>query len=211
MNFTKRINKNPLITSIGIIASLIGVGTFIISLFGSVQNEVKMDREFSSALLLAIHELSSNLTHLKSIKNFTIYPNLMTPIIRLQYKDSLSFYTKYFDIVAIDVYGEENCLIPLIKLGQSISSKVSDEFSKDQLSSFDTKYSYTIDDLRFLNGFLLWYSSKIAEKYLESIFLTSFVHPRNMLEKSGDVYNIRFFLDDNQTVIEYSDYLGLID
>ena len=118
MIFTKNINKNTLITSIGIISSLIGIGTFLVSLFYSVQNqiqnEVKVDREFSSSLLLAIHELSSNLTHLKSIKNFTIHPNLMTPIIRLQYKDTLFFYTKSFDIVANDAYGEEDNLIPLI-------------------------------------------------------------------------------------------------
>lgn len=171
-----------------------------------------IDRELASSAVSAVHELDFDSRYLYEFKLFLLGKSDRVPVGRLRNTDTFSFLAHYFDKVAPFTYGEEDELIPLVKEMDKVAEPLGNIRDRKSLQQFEQENKYTIDDLRFLIGFLRWYISGIAEKNIPEEFSSSFLQSGGSLYVDYEPLFMKYFVKENGTPItSYSHYLGLID
>lgn len=212
---TNRAKDHPAVIWLGILASLIAVGTFLWGLHQFPQHDSKprqkFDRDMAELLMGAVHELNNNQDYLDALKQFWMQSTETKPIRVPCCEKTHSFFSKYFDVVAESVYGEEDKLFTLVSLDDNGTKIIENSIFQMSLEKFNSAYDLTFDDVRLVNGFLLWYLGLMANKHLPREFIVSLPQPQNTLEKVGSRYEMREFTLDGKPIVEYSYLLGLLD
>ena len=176
------------------------------------QNKPRIDRELASSVILAIHELDADSRYLYDLKKFLIGELAHMPMGRLESTETLHFLTRYFDKVAPFTYGEEDVIIPHVKEIEIVTERLRNIKSRKDVKKFEEESEFTIDDLRFLVGFLRWYISGIGKKIIPASFSSSFKQSGSSLYVDYKPLFMKYFIEEDGTPItNFSDYLSLID
>lgn len=175
-------------------------------------NQDPIDRELASSAVSAVHELDFDSRYLYEFKVFLLSKSDRVPMGRLRNANTLSFLTHYFDKVAPFTYGEEDKLIPLVKEIDKVAELLRNKRDRKSLQQFEQENEYTVDDLRFLVGFMRWYISRVAEENIPEEFSSSFLQSDSSLYVDYKPLFMKYFIEENGAPItSYSHYLGLID
>jgi hypothetical protein len=130
----------------------------------------------------------------------------------LNASETLRFALSNYDHIVVDAYGEEKHILNLSNSLYSLSKRVRAIESSDDKILDDWGQPYTLDDLIFLNEFLLWYFYPQVEPFLSdnqvsAIRYTWSADSQFQMEQA----NLLHFTFDGAPIDEFGMYLGLID
>lgn len=183
-----------------------------------LNSEVSIDptsetKLFQQVLFKSLLELQENQFYLRKLNptrngSLNHYPPGNT-----SFDETLSLLKEHYNIALKDSYGEEKNIYSLVHLGQSISKSLNEIRNREELIRWNKKFEMTIDDLRFLSGFLRYYLDRFVDEYSDGPWKGALYVPRKYFNKnSSEGVELRFFRDyDDNPVTDYGMWLGLID
>lgn len=184
------------------------------SLYGEKVQEQKakpIDRDLAEALTSSLHELESNLVILNSISALYNERTEHKSLAKLDYSKSISFFTRYFDLVAPLTYGEEENLIPFLTALNDARYSLNSILSKEDVIYFNKINHLSMDDIRLLSGFYIYYIDGLIEEYLPKEFAFTYDKHDQIYMEKGDVLIMNVFTLDGKPVKDYSTVLDLLD
>ena len=172
--------------------------------------------EYSKQLFACAQELRKNSIYLRSLIYSVQDPDKHVPIGRVTTEATLSFLNNNFEKVTQFSYGEEDRIYELALKLRDASQRLKQLESVEDLIEWDKKYEMALGDLAFLNGFLSWYVNVVAEKDLTEKNFQALgryaTSSRFAYDEDIPFLRLRNFIDDNgEPILDYGDYLGLLD
>lgn len=178
----------------------------------SDSNKVKAtDRDLAESLTSSLHELERNLVVLNSLS--AVYngrADQKAPS-RVDYSESMRFFTRYFDLVFPVTYGEAENLIPFLSALDDASLEINSIETKPQIDEFNKRSYLSVDDIRLLTGFYVYYLDGLIEKYLPVEFTYTYDPHYKIYSVKGDELVMNVFTLDGEPVRDYGTVLGLLD
>lgn len=174
-------------------------------------NEEAIDRDLAESLTSSLHELETNLVVLNSLSAIYNGRTDHKAPSRLDYSESMRFFTRYFDLVFPVTYGEAENLIPFLSVLDDASSELNSIETKSQIDGFNKRGHFSVDDIRLLTGFYVYYLDGLIEKYLPKEFTYTYDPHYEIYSVKGDELLMNVFTLDGEPVKDYGTVLGLLD
>lgn len=199
-------------------AALIGTPAGLVSLLVALwpTSEPSPDLTARNKLLLqAAQELRYNDEWLSAASQAIQTRSRTFPPGSLQTEGIKTLIKKEHDWLVRNAYGEEKYIYQHILLLQALAQGLGAPTSMKSMMQRLRSSAYTLDDIHFLNNFLLWYLSpnlkdSLSDSQLYSLGIQGL--PGESFRVKGMTRPImKHFVDDGTPIQAFSDYLGLID
>ena len=199
-------------------AAVIGLPLGLVSLLFTIwplSNPAPVTQERNQLLLKTAQEMRHNHEWLSDLTRSLESGSESIPPGSIKTDGLLQLLERHSDWLLRESYGEEKYIHQLSLDLKDISSRLGVPNNRRTLHSNLDTLDYTLDDIHFLNNFLLWYLSPHIKKTLTERQLYSLGWqglPGNTYASPAKGKSVmKRFLHDGKPIVEYLDYLGLID
>lgn len=166
-------------------------------------------------ILQVAQELRYNNTFLTSLSQEVEARSNSLPIGALKTDALIALVTNHYRSVVKEAYGEEKHIYQHAILLKDLGVALGYPKTYKDLGRFNETSQYTLHDIHFLNNFLHWYLRPLIADTLEHDELYSLgFHgfPSEAFAIQGvQTIRLKQFKNDGSPILEYIDYLGLID
>jgi len=202
---------------LAVLATFLGFFGFAVEKLGSAKTD-KFDSilhsdKFGNILLGSLQELKQSRIFLCSLSKLKYEIIDEFPVGKVRTEKTLQLVSNYYDKISQYSYGEENRIFQLSIEFRDLGEKINQLKTKEDVRFFSNE-QLSIDDVRFLAGFLEWYFSVHAEtnlSYLEQRSLHSFQVRGFESCIPQENLTLKKFNFDIPFALSYEIYLGLID
>jgi hypothetical protein len=199
-------------------AGLIGIVSLIFTVFGLIPDRSenrRYEKRVASLVLQASQELRYNSQWLSRLARNYEDESPPLPIGRMKTDALVELANIEFTRIVRYSYGEEKYIYQEIYQLADLAAAFGSPSTRDELESFDERSNFTLHDIIFLNDFLWWYLTPLAEDSLDSKQLYSMgwaPFPREGFTINGvEAVQLRNFVIDGQPIEDFGHYLGLLD
>lgn len=203
---------------LSLLAMLLGFIGYALSFYAplpspSLTPEKVSQVRYVNSLFECAQELRRNREHLAELRMFIDSKTLKQPVGQLSADKTLAFLGEFYDKAMKDSYGEEKYIYQLALRLQDASRLLGNLKGRANFAQWNNTYEMTVDDLSFLSGFLSWYFSHLASGQLTKtqVYSLGWGALSNVFEKEGSDIHMRYFVYEGKPILEYDEYLGLID
>ena len=199
-------------------AGLMAIASLALALAGLVPDrseEKRQEREIGNLIFQATQELRYNSEWLSSLA--VQHENKSQPLSTGKMKTGalVKLTNSEFERIVQYSYGEEKHIYQEIYKLSDLALALDSPKNHKALKDFDSTSEYTLHDVIFLNDFLWWYLTPLAEDTLTQKQLYSMgwkPFPGREFEIYGvDEIQLRNFVDRGKPITEFGHYLGLLD
>jgi hypothetical protein len=198
----------------GVLGIMIGFASLALGFLSanSSQEEENMKRLIFHVVqdLRYNHEWLSKVAVAYEKRYFEIPPGYLRvdSLLLLAYLD-YSLLTQY-------AYGEEKNIYQEILNLKNLGETFGRPMRCAQIDSFENQTPYCVQDIIFLNDFFLWYLRPLVDETLQPQLIRSLYCPNTRWTSRSYVPGIeelrlKYFVAEGEPIIEFIDYLGILD
>ena len=195
-----------------------GIVSLVIAFIGFIPDPSESNRykkEVANLVLQATQELRYNSELLKGIAvgcENTIQP---MPVGQMKVGALVKLANSEFERIVQYSYGEEKYIYQEIYRLGDLAVALGSPRPRKAIATFNSSSEYTLHDVIFLNNFLWWYLTPVAKeilshKQLFSMGWTPFSRREFSIEGVKEL-KLRYFMDGDEPILEYTHYLSLLD
>ncbi len=202
---------------LAVISMILGFFGYILKSYNKPIDEENstLNTAYQESLFQASQELRYNTEYLEDVKNYINNDKAFEPVGTIQTQKTMLLLNKHYESVTRLAYGEQKDIYQLATKLNDIGNILNGFKSRKDYKKWNATYEMTIDDVRFLCGFLYWYIGYMAKEDLKNN--SAYAIKYNLLSevfsdnKSASKLKMRYFIHEGKPIIEYTEYLGLID
>jgi hypothetical protein len=198
---------------VGIPSGLMGLVALVFTIFPLISDS---QRDLHSLeFFKAAQELRYNREYLSTLSTAIKSNAYQLPPGSIKAVATLQLFDKHFELITRFAHGEQKHLYQLSLKLKDLGDQISRASKPFDLKNSFAESEFSLDDVMFLNEFLLWYLMPTIEEKLSNEQKRAFGPldmPGSTFIASGTkALNLRYFQNDGKPITEFVDYLGLID
>jgi hypothetical protein len=215
----KQFQRWSLPTKWAFIGALIGLPATLLSLaigfIPFVQQQSPTEPDRNQLLYQTTQELRYNREWLADIAVSIEKKHRVLPTGSMKVDTLLRLFEREHRFLAKNAYGEEKYLHQHVLKLKDLATAIGTPKYSYEIEEFNRHSTHTIHDILFANDFLLWYLIPIIEDEFdqsEVYELAPHWLPGSQFQVHGiKRLHIKYFMHKGRPILNFSDYLGLID